>query len=42
MSVRSHHMTYEVGFPDAPLPDEIVVILGYATGGRPNARTPND
>lgn len=35
---RSHHMTFEVRIPDAPLPDEMVVICTVSTKGRPQAR----
>lgn len=35
---RSHHMSFEVRIPDAPLPDEIVVICVASTKGRPQAR----
>jgi hypothetical protein len=37
---RSHHMTFEVRIPDAPFPDEIVVICAVSTKGRPHARIP--
>lgn len=36
--VRSHYDTLEVRVPDAPLPDEIVVIAVVANRGRLNAR----
>lgn len=36
--VRSHYDAIEVRIPDAPLPDEIVVIVAVASGGRLNAR----
>lgn len=36
--VRSHFDAIEVSIPDAPLPDEIVVIFAASTGGRPAAR----
>lgn len=35
---RSHHMSFEVRIPDAPLPDEIVVICVASTKGRAQAR----
>lgn len=35
---RSHFLTMEFGIPDAPAPDEIVVALGAASGGRPHHR----
>jgi hypothetical protein len=36
--VRSHYDTFTVMVPDAPLPDEIVVILAVASRGRIHAR----
>lgn len=36
--VRSHYDALEVRVPDAPLPDEIVVIAAVASRGRLNAR----
>jgi hypothetical protein len=36
--VRSHYDAYTVAAPDAPLPDEIVVILAVASRGRLDAR----
>lgn len=36
--VRSHYDTLEVRVPDAPLPDEIVVVAAVANRGRINAR----
>jgi hypothetical protein len=36
--VRSHYDTVTVTVSDAPLPDEIVVIIGVASRGRMNAR----
>ncbi|MBM7572699.1 amino acid synthesis family protein [Aquibacillus albus] len=36
--IRSHHQTFEVRIPDAPLPDEIVVICVVASSGRPHPR----
>jgi hypothetical protein len=38
-TVRSHHQTFEFHVPDAPHPDEIVVIAAFASGGRPHARS---
>lgn len=35
---RSHFLTMEFIIPDAPGPDEIVVALGAASGGRPHHR----
>ena len=35
---RSHHTSIEVRIPDAPLPDEIVVIAAVSDSGRPHAR----
>jgi len=37
-AARSHFITLEFAIPDAPNPDEIVIVLGASTGGRPNAR----
>lgn len=39
LSVRSHHQTYEFRVPDAPLPDEIVIVVALSSGGRPHARS---
>ena len=36
--VRSHYDTMEVRIPDAPLPDEVVVIAVVANRGRLNTR----
>jgi len=36
--IRSHHMSIQISIPDAPLPDEIVVIAAVSDGGRPHAR----
>lgn len=36
--VRSHYDAIEVRVPDAPLPDEIVIIVAVSTGARLNAR----
>jgi len=36
--VRSHYDSITITLPDAPLPDEIAVICGYASRGRPNHR----
>jgi hypothetical protein len=36
--VRSHYDAFTVVAPDAPLPDEIVVIVAVASRGRLNAR----
>lgn len=35
---RSHFLTAEFAIPDAPAPDEILIAIGVATGGRPHAR----
>lgn len=35
---RSHYLTLQFAVPDAPAADEIVVVLGGATAGRPNHR----
>ena len=35
---RSHYLTIQFAIPDAPRNDEIVVVLGGATGGRPHHR----
>ena len=35
---RSHYMTIHFSIPDAPTPDEIIVCLGCALGGRPHHR----
>jgi hypothetical protein len=39
--MRSHYLTLEMHIPDAPAPDEIVVALGAATGGRVHPRIGN-
>jgi len=36
--VRSHYDAMTIALPDAPRPDELVIIVAVATGGRPNAR----
>jgi hypothetical protein len=36
--VRSHYDTITVCVPDAPAPDEVVVIVAVANRGRLNAR----
>jgi hypothetical protein len=36
--VRSHYDAITVTLPDAPRPDELVLIAAVATGGRVNAR----
>jgi hypothetical protein len=38
VTVRSHHQTFEVRIADAPRPDEIVIAVAMASGGRPHAR----
>ncbi len=35
---RSHYLTIQFAIPDAPRADEIIVVLGAATGGRPHHR----
>lgn len=35
---RSHYLTLQFAIPDAPRADEIVVVLGAATSGRPHHR----
>ena len=35
---RSHYLTLQCNISDAPGPDEVVVVLGGATGGRPHHR----
>lgn len=35
---RSHYLTVQFAIPDAPRDNEIVVVLGGATGGRPHHR----
>ena len=35
---RSHYLTIQFAIPDAPRADEIVVVLGGATNGRPHHR----
>ena len=35
---RSHYLTIQFAIPDAPAPDEIVVVLGASIGGRPHHR----
>lgn len=35
---RSHFLSFEFVIPDAPAPDEIVVAIGAADGGRPHHR----
>ena len=35
---RSHYLTIQFSISDAPRADEIVVVLGGATGGRPHHR----
>jgi Amino acid synthesis len=37
-SLRSHFHTLQFSIGDAPAPDELVVVLGAATGGRPHHR----
>ena len=35
---RSHYLTFQFAIPDAPADDELVIVLGGATGGRPHHR----
>ena len=35
---RSHYLTIQFAIPDAPRDDEVVVVLGAATSGRPHHR----
>ncbi|KIC21814.1 amino acid synthesis family protein [Leisingera sp. ANG-Vp] len=35
---RSHFLTVEFSIPDAPGPDEVLIAIGVATGGRPHHR----
>lgn len=35
---RSHYLTIQCAISDAPAPDELVIVLGGATGGRPHHR----
>ncbi|WP_271271237.1 amino acid synthesis family protein [Aliamphritea hakodatensis] len=35
---RSHYLTLQFNIPDAPGADEVVVVLGASTGGRPHHR----
>lgn len=35
---RSHYLTIHFSIPDAPRDDEVVIVLGGATGGRPHHR----
>lgn len=37
-TTRSHHNSIEVRIPDAPRPDEIIVVAAVAGGGRSHAR----
>ncbi|HSU48933.1 MAG TPA: amino acid synthesis family protein [Arthrobacter sp.] len=37
-ATRSHYQTVDIRIPDAPRPDEIVVIAAASTGPRPHAR----
>ena len=39
-SVASHFDAVEVGLPDSPKADEILIALAVTTGGRPHARIP--
>ena len=36
--VRSHYDTMTVSFADSPMPDEIIIVWAFATGGRLHAR----
>jgi len=35
---RSHYLTLQFSIPDAPAADELVIVLGASTGGRPHHR----
>lgn len=35
---RSHYLTIQFSIADAPAPDEVVIVLGGASGGRPHHR----
>lgn len=35
---RSHYQTIQLGIPDAPAQDEVVIALGASVGGHPNHR----
>jgi len=35
---RSHYLTIQFAIPDAPRDDEVVIVLGAATSGRPHHR----
>ena len=35
---RSHYLTIQFAIPDAPRSDEMLIVLGAATGGRPHHR----
>ena len=37
-ATRSHYQTVQIRVPDAPRPDELVVVAAAASGPRPNAR----
>src|SRR5262245_27729472 len=39
--LRSHYLTLEMFIPDAPAPDELVIALAAATGGRVHPRIGN-
>jgi hypothetical protein len=39
--LRSHYMTLQFAIPDAPFPDELVVAIAAATGGRLHPRIGN-
>lgn len=36
--IRSHYWTLQYSIADAPAPDELVIAIGAASGGRPHAR----
>lgn len=38
VTIRSHHQSFEVGIPDAPRDDEIVIAVAMGSTGRPQAR----
>jgi hypothetical protein len=36
--MRSHHQTFELRIGDAPMPDEMLIAIAVAEGGRPHSR----
>lgn len=37
-ATRTHYQTVQIRIPDAPRPDELVVVAAASSGPRPNAR----